>query len=456
MRSSLRALSAICLHVLGGSAVAQLTPAAVATKLADSLVFVGTNATTNSSLVWHPVRQRYYGLRPGLSAYPLETWLVTGGLSVAQTTCGMDTRGMWYNPSTGNIERNGFNANGWATMDIDVSSNAMNTFTVLFAGQNQPNIQSFGILDPSTNSVLFYESGSLRVYSRATATLTATIPLTGVSLANVATYTVLYSGQTGYELMLYDVVLKRILFFNRTTGAFSGQCDLPASAAPVLTGNSFRLSYTNGRFWVFNSTLRKWNAYCIWQQQCPSFLPVELLDFQGGCSAGEPTLTWSTGSEHNSSHFIIERSTDLGYWEMVDRVPAAGTAIMLTEYGWSDTDPVDAPLSYYRLRQVDLDGRYELFHTVGVERCVAEAVELEAYPNPVTDVLRVSVPFGVEGPVIELFDAQGRLLRTIPLTAAEQEQNIQVDVRGMSRGTYSLQVRTGSGEVLGRTKVIKE
>jgi hypothetical protein len=201
--------------------MAQLTPLTNAVKLPDSLVFATTATVNNTVLTWHPVHQRYYSVRVGNAAFPLHTWLASGGPSVAQTTAGIDTRGLWYNPNTGLVERNGFAAIGWATMDIDGGLNATNSFTSLFTGQLQPTTQAVGTYDPVTNTVLFYSAGVVQVRSRATGAVLSTLPLTGVPLVSIATDIMIYTGQAGYEIGLLNVAAKQVLFFSRATGVYA-------------------------------------------------------------------------------------------------------------------------------------------------------------------------------------------------------------------------------------------
>ena len=132
---------------LASTTCAQWTPAPLALKLPDSLVFATSATVTNTTLVWHPVNQRYYSVRVGNVGFPLHTWLPTGGASIAQTTAGFDTRGLWYNPATGGMERNGFSGFGWGTLDVDGALNAVSTYSVIFTGALQPNVQSMGVFD---------------------------------------------------------------------------------------------------------------------------------------------------------------------------------------------------------------------------------------------------------------------------------------------------------------------
>lgn len=74
-------------------------------------------------------------------------------------------------------------------------------------------------------------------------------------------------------------------------------------------------------------------------------------------------LDWSTSSEINSNNFIIERSQDGQDWTDIGAVSAAGNSSSTVAYSYIDND---LPLTnrtlnnilYYKLRLVDLDGKY--------------------------------------------------------------------------------------------------
>ncbi|QQR87318.1 MAG: T9SS type A sorting domain-containing protein [Flavobacteriales bacterium] len=434
-------------------ATGQWTPAANAVKLPDSLIFTSTGANSNATVVWHPVKARYYSLRPGNAAFPLETWVAGSSTSVCTATAGIDSRGMWYNPATNTIERNCFGALGWATFGIDAASCATGASTIIFPGQLQATVQSCSAFDPVLGEVLSYAAAttSVQFRSRATGALVQTLVLTGTSFANVNTESIIWTGQVGYEIGLLDYVAKRVLLFNRATGAFTGQSQLPASA---VTHSQFRFCYTNNRVWLFTATTRKWNAYCIWNQGCPiTVLPVELVDFRGECAGGTPQLQWSTASERNSSHFTVQRSAGVDAWEDVGEAPAAGDSQALLHYHWTDPQPRSEATVLYRLRQVDRDGTSEVFDAVTVH-CQRPPAELLAYPNPATDRVWLQLPEGTAEHSIDVLDLRGCIQYTRRSSANDTIDPI--DLSGLGRGAYVLVLRAPQGAVLGRAVVTKE
>lgn len=96
-------------------------------------------------------------------------------------------------------------------------------------------------------------------------------------------------------------------------------------------------------------------------------LPVELLNFSGNHNQkeNENEISWSTASETNNSHFVLERSDDGFSFTSLAFVEGAGNSNILMEYSYSDKNP-DRNY-YYRLTQVDFDGQSESFKPVFVK-----------------------------------------------------------------------------------------
>lgn len=229
-----------------------------------ALVHQNTNCFNNSGVGYNPLLNLYYGVRAGNSTFPLETWTATG-TPLYQTTAGFDWRGMWWNPTTNQLEGNGYNTSGLWKADLNGSGYALNTGTSIFSGMNQPDPQSCGDLDPVAYEVLYYFNGSVYRYSRATNAFLGSYPLTGTptAIGNLNTTTLMYTGCVGKEIALLDYVNKAIYVYNKANGAYAGTSQLPASA---VTTNSFRTSWANCRVWLFNLTNYTWNSYKIFDQ----------------------------------------------------------------------------------------------------------------------------------------------------------------------------------------------
>ena len=67
-----------------------------------------------------------------------------------------------------------------------------------------------------------------------------------------------------------------------------------------------------------------------------------------------------------NSHFELERSGDGQHFDMLTRVPKAETVRNASVLHIRRFCPMDG-VSFYRLKQVDYDGKYEIFDPVSVK-----------------------------------------------------------------------------------------
>jgi hypothetical protein len=116
-------------------------------------------------------------------------------------------------------------------------------------------------------------------------------------------------------------------------------------------------------------------------------LPVEFLSFQSTYHLAKRTglLEWSTSKEWENSHFEIERAINtVKEWETIGRVEGQGYSQSPVSYSFEDTQlPAAGGMVYYRIKQVDFDGKssYSVTRSVRVNP-VASNLSWVAYPVP--------------------------------------------------------------------------
>lgn len=86
-------------------------------------------------------------------------------------------------------------------------------------------------------------------------------------------------------------------------------------------------------------------------------LPVRFVAFNVALQGKNVLVEWTTAEESNSSSFEIQRSENGSDWNTVSSVSAAGNSTSLLKYSYTDKN-ITAKLVYYRVRQVDLDGKF--------------------------------------------------------------------------------------------------
>lgn len=100
----------------------------------------------------------------------------------------------------------------------------------------------------------------------------------------------------------------------------------------------------------------------------PTPLPVELTYFNGEYINGINVLRWQTASEHNSSHYELQRSRTGDFIDAITvAMPtAAGNSFELINY--TETDKMYSPgINYYRLLQYDNDGQITEYGPIAID-----------------------------------------------------------------------------------------
>jgi hypothetical protein len=170
-------------------------------------------------------------------------------------------------------------------------------------------------------------------------------------------------------------------------------------------------------------------------------LPVTLVAFNGKYNNGVSSLDWQTTQEINSDHFDILRSTNGKDFTVVGKVKSAG--ISSTSKTYQFQDPINgAGYVYYRLRQVDIDGKTVLSPIVRLNMG-GKAASFELYPNPFVNSFTAS--FSATKPAaatLQIRNINGQVLftKTVAVTKgfnAVQLSNLPV----MPRGLYHVSVQ---------------
>ena len=173
------------------------------------------------------------------------------------------------------------------------------------------------------------------------------------------------------------------------------------------------------------------------QQGSQGPLPMTLDGFKADNKvAGKVTLSWVTFQEINSLEFGVERSTDLNNWEVIGSVKAAGTSGSTLNYSFVDMNALSAPNVFYRLKQLDADGKYGYSGIVRVSTRSKGRITL--YPNPVVSVANIHVSEGLNiNQSVQLFDFSGRIVRTITVKSGNL---IQINTDGLKAGSYFIRL----------------
>jgi hypothetical protein len=170
--------------------------------------------------------------------------------------------------------------------------------------------------------------------------------------------------------------------------------------------------------------------------------PVTLTKFQGFPVNNQAHLSFTTATEENNSHFLIQRSTDEGKtFETIGQVDGKGDSHSAVDYEFVDTKPA-AGMNYYRLQQFDFDGTNEFFGPVAVRFRGEVADAPVIWPVPARDRLQIELPASDSDWLLEVFDLNGR--RLLQQTTEEKGFNTFFDLTTLPAGSYFLRWNNGS------------
>jgi len=179
-------------------------------------------------------------------------------------------------------------------------------------------------------------------------------------------------------------------------------------------------------------------------------LPVTWLYFKGKTVSKDNILDWATANEQNSKLFEVERSLTGTNFSRIGTINATGNSSQTNTYQYTDRniDRLNSEFMFYRLKQIDLDGKFNYSNIVRLRYNEKNTANTIVYPNPTPGSITILVGSNtLIGTVAALYDINGRLLENIKISNSSQ----QVDLGKYVNGVYF--IRLSNKEVL---RIIKQ
>lgn len=181
---------------------------------------------------------------------------------------------------------------------------------------------------------------------------------------------------------------------------------------------------------------------------CPVVAPVKLSAFKATNDGCTVKLSWHSEYEINFKEYVIEYSQDGSNYKTAGIVKAVS--------GNSNYQFLHQPetgKAYYRLKQVDTDGRYE-YSTVITSHIDCNAVSLSVAPNPVKGKLSIRMNnMPGKTSLLQLHNSMGQLILQKQLAA--DSKVTEINTSSFSPGVYSLRIISG-GKKITTSKIIVE
>jgi len=168
-------------------------------------------------------------------------------------------------------------------------------------------------------------------------------------------------------------------------------------------------------------------------------LEVDLASFEVRQNEDDIVLEWTTVMELNNEYFIVERSADGVEYEEIGKVAGAGNSVADIDYEFIDRNPLEG-ISYYRLKQVDADGRisYSEVRVIMIDT-EGDKTRYAIYPNPLPQGQSLFLDSNNSGKVmIHIIDSNGRKIYSEKVAA----QN-HIDTPELLPGNYMVNLING-------------
>ncbi len=249
---------------------------------------------------------------------------------------------------------------------------------------------------------------------------------------DLATYEVLITVQSEDNYIITDnntgFVLGPVNSFNFTFGPFDAGTGYSYSIAPA----------TNPDCYV---TLGQSITDCQTTE-------VELINFDGKISGNDNQLNWTTGTEKNSSHFILEYSENGFEFGEITRVQTTGNSNIANSYEFIHSN-ISVGTHYYRLSEVDIYGNLKIISKVIALEHKTDFKVLSIYPVPVLETLNVA--FQAENKEefsVRIYDLSGKELNQKNFQSQKGLNTLQYSVQNYPVGYYIIKISNGTNTII--------
>jgi hypothetical protein len=169
-------------------------------------------------------------------------------------------------------------------------------------------------------------------------------------------------------------------------------------------------------------------------------LPVKFLGFSAVMKNKDVLVQWSTTEEVNASVFELERSYDASNWSTIAYVAATGNSSATTNYSYTDKN-ITSGTVYYRVKQVDMDGKFTLTPIRSVKPGTIQKTEVNIASMGQSKVL-LQFPKEISGTVVVRFTSpNGQLLAQ--QTLSKPFGQVVLNTTANLKGNYIISLTNG-------------
>ncbi|HTL10702.1 MAG TPA: T9SS type A sorting domain-containing protein, partial [Chitinophagaceae bacterium] len=165
-----------------------------------------------------------------------------------------------------------------------------------------------------------------------------------------------------------------------------------------------------------------------------NLLPLQWLSVAAIAVNERVRIIWSVSDEVGVKNYSVERSTDGIHFSSIGLQDARLSSSNRQQYEATDRTALNG-INYYRVQQIDNDGRYSYSKIVAVTITIKDALVLA--PNPATNLVTIRNSQPIQ--TLQCFNTNGQLM----YTARPGTRQHSIQLQGWPEGLYLLKVMSG-------------
>ncbi|WP_051291132.1 fibronectin type III domain-containing protein [Pedobacter glucosidilyticus] len=185
----------------------------------------------------------------------------------------------------------------------------------------------------------------------------------------------------------------------------------------------------------------------------PTVLPVSLIGFDARRVFNSVSLNWSTASESDNARFEIERANDDGIFVKIGEKEGADNSNSTLDYHFIDNNPFNGN-NYYRLKQIDFNGKYEYFGPRVVNYSLENLNTSYIYKLSANEYHVVIHAISQHQGTLSISNLNGQKVYEQKIIIKEGENTYPISLAGVADGIYLLNL--SSKELANTIKFVKQ
>ncbi len=226
-----------------------------------------------------------------------------------------------------------------------------------------------------------------------------------------------------------------------------------SSATPIASGTngitislgSIIVSGISPSVIPVNSTM----YFTIGSANIATTLPIGITAFNATLIGKKVGISWQTAFEASNDYFIVEKSVDQTDWAQVAILKAAGNSSSPKNYSTVDYFPYNG-VSYYRLKQINIDGTYSYSETRNIKMDKAKNAFVVIYPNPASGQVTIKGD-AAELSTMMIYNMAGQDVTgmvSVTKTTTTTSTQMLLDVSRLSQGVYNIKTTSSINKMI--------